>query len=437
VLISFTISLLQHIINPGFRFLRVPSVTRPLIFLVVVVLVTAKLTGGIAIKSFGSESVYGGKRYFMILMSILGYFAITARQIPPHRVALYVTLFFLGSATLAVGNLAGIISPSLNFIFLLFPVETEGYAAITNDIRIATGFFSRMGGLPFMAIGVFCAMLARYGIRGILNPRRPVRLITFITFIVIGMFGGYRSMVIIFALTFAIQFYFEGLFRTRLFPLLSIIGLLGIASLPLTISHMPLQFQRALSFLPFDIDPIAKSDAEASTEWRVKMWKDVLPQVPRYLIIGKGYSINANELAMAGLGAMRDNQAEGSELAGDYHNGPLSVIVPFGIFGVFGFLWFLFASGRVLYQNYVFGNPVFRRVNTFLFAYFLCKAIFFFAVFGSLYSDLATFIGLVALSVSINGGAAKPAVAPRPKVVFNRFKLHPSARPATGGAIGP
>src|SRR5215472_10186499 len=40
VLISFTISLLQHIINPGFRFLRVPSVTRPLIFLVVVVLVT-------------------------------------------------------------------------------------------------------------------------------------------------------------------------------------------------------------------------------------------------------------------------------------------------------------------------------------------------------------------------------------------------------------
>src|SRR5215471_9970427 len=95
VLISYMISLLQHIINPGFRFLRVPSVTRPLIFLVVVVLITAKLTGGIAIKSLGSESAYGGKRYFMILMAILGYFAITARQIPPHRVLLYVTLFFL------------------------------------------------------------------------------------------------------------------------------------------------------------------------------------------------------------------------------------------------------------------------------------------------------------------------------------------------------
>jgi hypothetical protein len=367
----------------------------------------------------------------MILMAILGYFAITARQIPPRRVLLYVTLFFLGGATLAVGNLAGIISPSLNFIFLMFPVEISGYAAITNDFRIASGFFSRMGGLPFMAIGVFCAMLARYGIRGIFHPRRPLRLITFVAFIIIGMFGGFRSMVIIFALTFLIQFYFEGLFRTRLFPVMAIVGLVCLATLPLTISHMPLQFQRSLSFLPLDIDPLAKSDAEASTEWRVKMWNDVLPQVPRYLIIGKGYSINANEIEMAGLNA-GDNQALGSELAGDYHNGPLSVIMPFGIFGVFGFLWFLFASGRVLYRNYRFGNPVFRRVNTFLFAYFLAKVIVFIAVFGSLYSDLPAFIGLVALSVSINGGQARPAPVPRPKIVFNRFRLHPSARPAAG-----
>ena len=63
-----------------------------------------------------------------------------------------------------------------------------------------------------------------------------------------------------------------------------------------------------------------------------------------------------------------------------------------------------------------------------MFAFFFVKAIFFFSIFGALVSDLVMFAGLVGLSVSLNGGVAKPAIVPQPKTVFNRFKLHPSAR---------
>ena len=119
-------------------------------------------------------------------------------------------------------------------------------------------------------------------------------------------------------------------------------------------------------------------------------------------------------------------------MAGDYHNGPLSVIIPFGVAGMIGWLRFLWASLRVIYQNYQFGDPAYHRINTFLFAYFLVKAVFFFTVFGGLGSDIIMFTGLVGLSVSLNGGVAKPAFVPAPKIVFNRFKLHPSVRRPLG-----
>ncbi len=86
----------------------------------------------------------------------------------------------------------------------------------------------------------------------------------------------------------------------------------------------------------------------------------------------------------------------------------------------------------MVYQNYQFGDPALHHTNTFLFAYFVVKVVFFFAVFGSLYSDLPVFLGLLGLSISLNGGVAKPVVVPQPKIVFNRFKLHPSARRPAG-----
>lgn len=58
--VSFGIGVLQYAIDRKIKFLHVPSVMRPLLFLTVVVLITMRLTGGIGLKSFGSAT-YGGK----------------------------------------------------------------------------------------------------------------------------------------------------------------------------------------------------------------------------------------------------------------------------------------------------------------------------------------------------------------------------------------
>ena len=71
----------------------------------------------------GGDTI-GGKKYFTFLAAVMGYFAIINRRIPPKRAGLYVALFFLGAATLAIANLPGIISPAFNFLFLMFPVAS-------------------------------------------------------------------------------------------------------------------------------------------------------------------------------------------------------------------------------------------------------------------------------------------------------------------------
>jgi hypothetical protein len=119
-------------------------------------------------------------------------------------------------------------------------------------------------------------------------------------------------------------------------------------------------------------------------------------------------------------------------LVGDFHNGPLSVLVPFGLWGAIAWLWFLAAALRVLYFNYKYGDPALRHLNTFFFAVFLMRTLFFFVVFGGIESDMLIFAGLLGLSVSLNGGVARPqpAEAPSPEKLRAMATILPRVRPA-------
>jgi hypothetical protein len=405
--VSLGISILQYTINRNMKFLSVPSVAWPLLFFTVVVLITARLTGGLfAIRTFGGDT-YGARRYFTILAAVIGYFAIISRRIPPERAGLYVALFFLGTATMAIASLPGVINPAFNFLFLIFPVTSMDSLTDPNSVVGPMGPQERIFGMANLGLAVFCLMLARYGLRGLLDLRNPWRLGVFCLSVVVAMFAGFRSAFILFVMTFAFLFYLERLHRTWLLLPVILVLLTGGGLLVLVASRLPYPVQRSLAFLPIPLDPVAKMDAQSSTGWRLQMWMNVVPDIPRYLLLGKGYSFNANDQArLTRLGG----NMESFELVGDYHNGPLSVILPFGIFGSIAFVWLLFAGGRVIYQNYKFGDPAYHNINIFLFAYFAVKAVFFFTIFGSLHSDLPLFLGLLGLSISLNGGVVKPVV---------------------------
>jgi hypothetical protein len=426
LLVSFGISMLQRAMNKDKRFIPAPQITWPLLCLAAVVLATAKLTGGIGLHALGSE-VMGGKKYVFLLAGILGYFAFTAQRIPPHQARLYVALFFLGGCVGIMGDLITFVPPSFYFIFLFFPPDAYAFTGSTSAMRFS--------GVSAMASVIFPYMLARYGITGIFRAGRPWRAMVFILFSLMLLFGGFRSLFLICALLFVVQFFLEGLHRTRLLPIFAFVGLLAaVICLPMA-DRLPNTFQRALSFLPVNINPVVRADAQASLDWRLEMWSALLPQVPSHLLLGKGYAISPGDYQLMGPDtAMRsiDPAEQALALAGDYHSGPLSVILPFGIWGAIAFLWFLIAGLWALHHNRLYGDPALKSVNTLLFAMFLTKTISFFVIVGGLSGDIAGFAGYLGLSISLNGGICRPARNPAvttagtPAAVPARPRLQPA-----------
>jgi hypothetical protein len=427
--LGFFVSMGHYILNRERRFLHAPGVTWSLVFLGLVVLVTAKLTGGLGLRVLG-DTTYGGKRYVLIWLAIIGYFAFISQPVPPAKRNLYAALFIISGVTAVIGELAAFISPALYFIFLFFPPDVGSAAVMKYRSVIGDEVIARWGGLAMGSMAVMFAMMARYGIAGILDIRKLWRPILFVLLLGLATFGGFRSTIILIGMTFVFVFCLEGLLRSRLMPIMLMATLLAGALAVSFVDKLPLNVQRSVAFLPLlPIDPIVKLNAESSSGWRLEMWKNVIPQIPHYLILGKGYSFSSEDLAMLQMNTAGAAVGEGADLVGDYHNGPLSVIIPFGIFGSIAFLWFLGASFQVLRANYKYGDPDCRRVNTFLLGYFLARTILFFAVFGGFYGDLAIFVGIVAFSITYNGGVAKRVPVAQPQIAFRRFPLLPAQRP--------
>lgn len=405
IALSLGISVMQRMISSESRFIRVPQITLPLVLMLGVIAITAKLTG-FGLRVFGS-GVYGANKYFYLVAGILGYFALTAKKIPPERKNLYIGLFFLGGVVGVIGDLLPLLPRSLYFIYYVFKPNTNFLLSTTPNEQQ-----TRLVGTWLMCMAVVSYMLARYGIRGMFLSGKPWRWILFLLFAVVGLFGGFRGYVIMVGFNFMVQFFLEGLHRTKLMAVIVAGGILGaLALIPLS-DHLPYGFQRALAFLPYKVSTAAKLDAQASLDWRVQMWQAILPQVPKYLLLGKGYVLSqrdfdfmTNPQGFLRNSALAENDA--LALSEDFHNGPLSVVIPFGIWGCLAFLWFLIAAIRVLYLNYRYSDPALQTANTALLAAFLTQTVFFLLVGGFLNSDMLKFCGLLGLSVALNGGVRR------------------------------
>lgn len=415
--IGFGIAILNSTLDRDKPFIHIPALTLPLLFFVAVVIVTAKLTGGMGVRALGG-STFGGKGYFHILFGAMAYFVLTSKAIPWERVKTYLSVFFLSGATSIVSNLAYMLGPAFYFLYYLFPVD---FAIIQASADRSFGTeIVRLTGLAATGAAVYFCMMVRFGIRGIFDSSHPWRLPCLVLAVCLCLLGGFRSLLIAIVIQFIIQFYFERLVRTRLCVFLTVGAITGAALLLPFVSKMPLSVQRCVAVIPgAPVSPMAKADAESSTRWRVEMWQVLLPEIPKYLMLGKGYALNPADLYLANQ-AMLQGIAKNYEVAlvaGNYHNGPLSLIIPFGIFGAVGFLWLLAAGIWVLYRNYRYGDPGMQLVNTFLLAYFIGRVIIFFGIFGALDVEFYKFTGVLGLSVSINRGVRKrvgPGLAPAP-----------------------
>jgi hypothetical protein len=439
-MLTLGISILERALSRDSRFIHVPMVTWPMLCLVGVILFTAKVTGGFGLRALGSD-VYGGKKYIFLIAGIISYFALTTRAFPEgtfrwlgvtvNRRNFYVGLFFLGGLTAIIGDLYPIAPRWMEPVFWFFPpTRYEG------ALELGT---TRLVGVGTAGTVLFCYLCCRHGVRGIFLSGSLLRLALFCIAFLSIFLGGFRSGLITIAATFAFQFFLEGLHRTKLLMVFALTGALAVAVMLPVISKMPFTVQRTLAFIPgLELDPMAKGDADASSEWRKEMWVALLPQIPQYLFIGKGYAISMADYQNIGrdspFAGTKDPSQQSLALSGDYHNGPLSVIIPFGLWGAIAWAWFMIAAFRVLYLNYRYGDEKLRTYNTFLFSYYTVMAVMFVFIGGSMSTDIARLVGVLGLGVCINGGVrrkmpetepiteptASPGFLPQPRPSFQR-----------------
>lgn len=407
--LSLGLAVVTRTLRAKSEFLHVRSVALPLLLLAAVVVVTISVRG-IGGRAFGSE-LWGAKRYLGVLGAILGYFALIAQPIPRKQVELMASLYFLSGMTAVMSDLAFAFGPGFYFLFLFVPTELAVAQASTQDTLM------RLTGIAWMAQAGNWFMLMRYGIRGMLEVRHAWRAVVFITLFLVGLFGGFRSSIILMCILFATQFWFEGLLRTKWFPIAVVTGLLVGSVLIGYAEKLPLSVQRSLSFLPIDVHPTARQDALGTLDWRLQMWRVVIQEAPQYLLLGKGYTFSSTDYLLVQESIRRGmfTLYEDTLVSGNYHNGILTLLVPFGLAGTFAFAAFAWAGWRVLHRNYHYGPPEFRHINTFLIAFFAARMIFYLALYGQFDLDLMVFTGVVGLSISVNRGVCSPASGAAPK----------------------
>jgi len=409
-ILSLGVSVLDQLLSKRRTFVYVPSLVWPLLLLLFVVVVTAKLTGGVGFRALGGGT-FGGKRYFYILLALVGFFALASQRIPSSKANTYIALFFLSSLTAMVSNLIYLF-PNFYFLYYLFPAEMA-YGQAMADYSLQSTVL-RLTGIAIGGPSICYFILCRYGVRGLLAPGKLWRLLLFLGVIFVTMLGGFRSSPVMMLLLCSILFLFEGLHRTRLLPaIVLILVCLGVFLFTMA-ERLPISVQRSLSFLPIRVDPIAKLDAQSTTEWRLTMWKILWPEVPRYLLLGKGYGMNPTDLYLYSEAVKRGQASdiEATIVSGSFHSGPLTLVIPLGIFGVIAFLWFAGASLIFLYRHYRTSAPELRMLNIFLLSYFAMRLIYFLLFYGQFADDLYVFTGIVGLSLSINGRVKNEAETP-------------------------
>jgi hypothetical protein len=410
VMVSLGLSILERIIASNNHFVRVPQITWPLIAFTGIVVLTAYMNGGFGLRAAGS-STYGGRKYITLFLGIASYFALTSRAIPANKARLYAGLYFLGAGFAFIGDTYPLAPSWLEPIYWVFRPSNIG----DNPFEVGV---TRLGGVGGAAVAVFTWLVARHGLRGIFMEGKLWRPLLLGLMGVVTLLGGYRTSLWIEMLIFGLAFFIEGLHRTWLLAPLLILMVMGAVALVPLASHLPFTFQRALAFLPLELDSEARASADASTGWRFNMWTALLQEeVPQHLLLGKGYAFSSEEYGeMMNNGAMAtaegtfDAGQNGLALAGDYHNGMLSLVIPFGIWGVLAFLWYAVAGLWVMYRNMRYGREELRTINNVLFIVFLNEFVSYVSCFGGLAisGDMAFLNGMLGMSVALNNGVCRP-----------------------------
>ncbi|MDD5349100.1 MAG: O-antigen ligase family protein [Chthoniobacteraceae bacterium] len=303
-------------------------------------LLTAYIRNPVGTLGLGFEKI-GGKPYVEVLIGLLAYWSLshvtvspkTAKRLPFVMIVGGVFDTFAGAISTYIPSLGSVLSHLYTGFGVASPVVSDSSSA--NDGSAAENV-QRENYWMSGSTGTIKALCSYFSPLSLLNLLNPIR------FLLLGLAGvallktGFRSVFFSMGLFFLMATYFRKGFATAMRVPVLLLPILGfIVICHGTLFELPLNMQRALSFLPGQWSYVAKGDAEGSTEWRHEIWANVWNSGHKYIKnwwFGDGFGMTRSELRES-FQSLEGSQ-ESLTISGDYHSLPLSTIHTVGYVGL-------------------------------------------------------------------------------------------------------
>ncbi|MEI6674206.1 MAG: hypothetical protein WCO57_03405 [Verrucomicrobiota bacterium] len=299
------------------------------------------LRNPVGVNIFGGESV-GGKPYAIFAITMVSGLLLSGLKVHASDLKWVLRLSILGGLTNLVVSILGMLVPVVGFYTGGSYLRTDQPNYEEYGKKVDTEAATRIGFL-----GAFGNNLALW-ISAYISPLRACQRPFWASLILLAlaatMMSGYRNNVAAVGMTFLVGIAYRSGFSGLVATIWSIIVALCLLTAINTLSPLPPNVQRSLSFLPGNWNQRYSLEAESSNEWRFDIWREVL-LTDRWIEnkwFGDGLGFKASELASQT--AMRrgvrkgisgfDAHRESILTNGDYHSGPIQTIRTIGYIGL-------------------------------------------------------------------------------------------------------
>jgi O-antigen ligase len=206
-----------------------------------------------------------------------------------------------------------------------------------------------------------------------------------LAFFGLTLFGGFRLGILNFLLIGLIVAFLQRAFTLARIFLGCFLLIAGWFVLVETSPYLPPGAQRAIAWVPgTDIPEFVKRDASSTVEWRLQLWEEGMKKLPEYWLIGKGYAFSEKEaVAVSGANKATD-QLSWAIVTSSYHNGPISLLLGLGVFGLIVGFALIFAicirHGRMLKAPW--RDPRLKQIHQVIYAMLLVHVTVFLTIYG-------------------------------------------------------
>lgn len=351
--------------------------------------------------AFIQSDLVGARPYLAVLIASLGFWVL-------QRVTTSAkTCFWLPAVFSAGGVLSSIVGILTYYFPALVPIIFPFYSGVTINrymdqssltFRQETGDERQTHWITY-ARAVFPCLVSYTSPFRLALFLTPLRSLLFYSAVIGALFSGFRSGILLLIIYFlGVSFFREGVASAARCLALVLVGVIAVVVAQTAGLSVPLQFQRALSFIPADWNSASVEDAKGSSEWRFRMWRTAL-ESDKYIqnkLLGDGFGFDRRALeafsakgSVGGEGLAGGDVEEYFMIIGSYHSGPVSAIRYVGLVGLVLFTA-LMISVAVLAWKLIYrckGTPFFP-LALFLGVPVIYKPFEYWLVFGSFENDL-------------------------------------------------